>query len=72
MLLLHLVLPGPQLLHWPWRWLALLPLIAGIALAITGERAFKRAGTAVLPFSEPSALVTTGPFAFTRKPMYVA
>ncbi len=21
MLLLHPVLPGPQLVHWPWRWL---------------------------------------------------
>jgi protein-S-isoprenylcysteine O-methyltransferase Ste14 len=71
MLLLHLGLPGPQLVHWPWRWLGSLPIIGGIALAIAGERAFKRAGTAVLPFSEPSALVTTGPFAFTRNPMYV-
>ena len=36
-----------------------------MALAVAGERAFKRADTAVLPFSEPSALVATGgPFAF--------
>ncbi len=71
MLLLHLGLPGPQLVHGPWRWLGLLPIIGGIALAIAAERAFKRAGTAVLPFSEPSAVVTTGPFAFSRNPMYL-
>ena len=71
MLFLHLGLPGIHLVSWPWRWLGLLPLLGGVALAIAGERAFKRAGTAVLPFSHPSALVTTGPFALTRNPMYV-
>ena len=71
MLLLQLGLPGPQLVHGPWRWLGLLPVAGGVALAIAAERAFKRAGTAVLPFSEPSAVVTSGPFAFTRNPMYL-
>ena len=49
----------------------LLPTIGGVALAIAGERGFKRAGAAVLPFSQPSAVVTGGPFAFTRNPMYL-
>jgi protein-S-isoprenylcysteine O-methyltransferase Ste14 len=71
MLLLHTRLPGPHLIAWPWRWLGLLPIVGGVALAVAGEHAFKRAGTAVLPFSEPSAVVTTGPFAFTRNPMYL-
>ncbi len=71
MLLLYIWLPGPRLVPWPWRWLGLLPIAGGVALAVAGERAFKHAGTAVLPFSEPSALVTTGPFAFTRNPMYL-
>jgi protein-S-isoprenylcysteine O-methyltransferase Ste14 len=71
MVLVHVGLPGPQIVNWPWRRLGLLPTMGGVGLAIAGERAFKRAGTAVLPFSEPSALVTTGPFAFTRNPMYV-
>ena len=67
--------PAPRLAwssarEWPWRWLGLLPIIAGVALAIAGERAFKRAGTAVLPFSEPSVVIT-GPFAFTRNPIYL-
>jgi protein-S-isoprenylcysteine O-methyltransferase Ste14 len=71
MLLLHLGAGGPQLLAAPWRWLGLVAILGGVALAVAGERRFKRAGTAVLPFSEPSALVTDGPFAFTRNPMYL-
>jgi hypothetical protein len=65
MLLLHLGLPGPQVVSWPWRWL--LPILGGVALAVAGKSAFQRAGTAVPPFSEPSALVTKGPF--TRNAM---
>jgi protein-S-isoprenylcysteine O-methyltransferase Ste14 len=69
MLFLHLGLSGPQLLHWPWRWLGLLLILGGVALAVAGERALKHAGTAVLPCSEPSAVVTTGPLASIRSPM---
>jgi protein-S-isoprenylcysteine O-methyltransferase Ste14 len=69
--LMHFGVPGPQIVHWPWRWLGLVLIVGGVALAFAGERAFKRAGTALLPFSEPSALVTAGPFAFTRNPMYL-
>ena len=68
---LHVWMPGPVLLDWPWRWLGLLPIVAGGGLAVWGERQFVRAGTAVLPFRTPSALVTSGPFAFTRNPMYL-
>jgi protein-S-isoprenylcysteine O-methyltransferase Ste14 len=33
--------------------------------------AFKKAGTAVDPFEESTALVETGPFAYTRNPIYL-
>lgn len=71
MLLLDRSLPGPQLADGSWRWLALLPAAAGVALGIAGAQGFRRAGTAIHPFSEPSSLVTTGPFAYTRNPMYL-
>jgi len=29
MLLLHFGPPVPQLVHWPWRWLGLLPVVGG-------------------------------------------
>jgi protein-S-isoprenylcysteine O-methyltransferase Ste14 len=54
----------------PWPWLGLLPLAAGIWLAVQGSRLFARAGTNIIPFSESTALVTNGVFAFSRNPMY--
>lgn len=44
----------------------------GLALAIWGERQFAAAGTEILPASASNkVLVTSGPFRFTRNPMYL-
>lgn len=40
-------------------------------LAIAGERAFKQAGTNVDPRQPSTAIVTDGPYRFTRNPMYL-
>ncbi len=47
-------------------------LIIGIAIAGSGRFAFARAGTEVIPVSKKnSVLVVSGPFKFTRNPMYL-
>lgn len=65
---------------WPLPWLhgrgpdllgGILLAIA-IALGIWGLSSFARAGTSFLPFHEPRALITRGPFRFTRNPLYLA
>lgn len=44
----------------------------GFLIAAAGRRAFAKAGTEVIPVSKKnSALVETGPFRFTRNPMYL-
>jgi protein-S-isoprenylcysteine O-methyltransferase Ste14 len=44
---------------------------SGLALALWGERMFAAAGTEILPSSPTNkVLVTSGPFCFTRNPMY--
>ena len=53
-------------------------LIAGIAgvasmsLALWGAMQLKRAGTAIDPYGSSSAIVTSGPYAFSRNPLYLA
>jgi protein-S-isoprenylcysteine O-methyltransferase Ste14 len=42
-------------------------IVAGSALGI-----FKKASTTTVPFERPSTLVTSGPYRFSRNPMYVA
>ena len=56
----------------PWAVIAggVLLFTAG-ALAISGERAFRASGTNVDPRSPALKLVETGPYRFTRNPMYL-
>lgn len=43
----------------------------GLVLAITSARLFRKAETGIVPFSEATALVTTGAFRYSRNPMYL-
>jgi protein-S-isoprenylcysteine O-methyltransferase Ste14 len=49
----------------------LLFVAAGFALAIASVRAFRRAGTNVVPGQPATALVTEGPYRVTRNPIYI-
>ena len=73
-LLLEWLLP-PGLLPPPLSPAAGVPgavvLAAGIAIAIAGAVAFRRAGTNVHPRHPALVLVETGPYRFTRNPMYL-
>jgi len=69
-------------LHW-WRpWTipgggaltvaGLAMVLAGIALTFWSAVTFTRAHTTIIPWGEVSAMVTHGPFGFSRNPIYVA
>ncbi|MEO0634504.1 MAG: isoprenylcysteine carboxylmethyltransferase family protein [Pseudomonadota bacterium] len=45
---------------------------AGIVLIIAAALAFRRARTTIIPHQTPAALITTGVFARTRNPIYLA
>jgi protein-S-isoprenylcysteine O-methyltransferase Ste14 len=46
-------------------------LVAGVMLSIWGAATFRAANTAIVPMRSASSIVTTGPYKFTRNPMYV-
>lgn len=68
--LTHFSIPVTQLVPGWWRLMGVLPIVAGFAVAGIAEGRFKSVRTAVNPFGLPSTLVTTGPFAYSRNPMY--
>jgi protein-S-isoprenylcysteine O-methyltransferase Ste14 len=51
--------------------LGLLPLILGIAINVIADNLFHQVKTTVRPFEESSVLVTSGPFRWSRNPMYL-
>jgi protein-S-isoprenylcysteine O-methyltransferase Ste14 len=46
-------------------------LVAGLGLMVWGFLTFQRARTAVMPIRPARQIVTSGPYRFTRNPMYV-
>jgi len=55
----------------PYNLFGILIIIGGITLMVTAVLLFKKEGTPKNPFEKPKAIVTSGPYRFTRNPMYV-
>jgi protein-S-isoprenylcysteine O-methyltransferase Ste14 len=64
------LLPGAELPAWT-QWLGAVGIVTGVALMISFELAFTRAGTDANPYSPSSALATDGPYRFSRNPGYL-
>ncbi|HEX6653414.1 MAG TPA: isoprenylcysteine carboxylmethyltransferase family protein [Thermoleophilaceae bacterium] len=68
---LEALLPGvdlPGLVEWA---VGALLVLAGLGLLLTFNASFSRKGTAVEPWKPTTAIVTTGPYRFTRNPAYL-
>jgi len=65
---------------WPWPmasypavlWPGIGLVVFGAAIAVWGRRTLEGAGTNVNPSLPTTAIVTTGPFRYSRNPLYVA
>lgn len=69
---LHFALPIMTIIPAPWTLLGILPIVPGIVINLQADRLFHLARTAVNPFDGPTALVTHGPYRYTRNPMYLS
>ena len=68
---LEALLPGadlPALVQWG---LGGLLVVVGLGLLMWFNTSFSRKGTAVEPWKPTTAIVTTGPYRFTRNPAYL-
>lgn len=68
---LHFFLPIAYILRPPYSTSGSFLFITGVVLVLWGARSFSRAGTTVRPFQDPSALVTSGPYRYSRNPIYL-
>ena len=65
--LLHFAYPFPAWVHW-MGWLI---VMAGFVLAFSAVRRFSSVHTTLDPHGSVSFVVTSGPYRFTRNPIYV-
>ena len=70
-LALHFFIPILYIIPSPWNLLGLVPLLLGIWINLSADRAFKQAKTTVKPFEESNSLIREGVFRFSRNPMYL-
>ena len=68
---LNATIPAVRWMPYPWNLGGILLMILGILLSGSGARRFRHYKTAVRPFQPTTALVTDGPYRFTRNPMYL-
>jgi protein-S-isoprenylcysteine O-methyltransferase Ste14 len=54
------------------RVLGVLVAALGVGVAVWSTRLFRSAGTTIRVFEESSALVTSGPYRFSRNPIYLS
>lgn len=64
-------LPGPRFTSTTFQAAGGVVIVVGLALLVVAGGLFRRAGTALIPFRDVSALVTDGVYRFTRNPMYL-
>lgn len=58
-------------LAWIFRAAGFVLVGVGIAIAFSALGIFRKTNTTTVPFETPSTLVISGPYRFTRNPMYV-
>jgi protein-S-isoprenylcysteine O-methyltransferase Ste14 len=70
-------------LHWIWRlrivedasyliWPGVALTVLAVAIAMWGRSTMHAAGTNISPLKPANSIVTTGPFRFTRNPLYLS
>lgn len=70
-LLSHYLIPIKTVIHPPYSYSGIFVILSGLWLMILAAKAFRKAGTAFQLEEGGSALVTSGPFSFSRNPMYL-
>jgi len=68
---LNLILPFGRIINPPYNWSGIFFVVFGIVINVWADNLFKIKKTTVKPDREPACLINSGPFSFSRHPMYL-
>ena len=71
-LLIGYVAPVEPLLSATWQYIGIALMVLGFGTILLVARSFRKHETTIIPDGQPSALMETGLFAYSRNPIYVA
>ena len=71
LILFHFTLPIVRFDYSPYNYLGVVLIIFGSGINLWADNLMKKWETTVKPHLKPSTLITSGPFGFTRHPMYL-
>ena len=69
---LHRYFPIASLVPTPWHYAGIGIASLGVVIAVWSVALFRHIRTTIIPFQESTALITWGPYRFTRNPMYLS
>lgn len=69
--LVHFFMPVKQIISYPYNLTGILIIIAGVGLTTWANSVLLKHKTSIQPYQTPTAFVTTGPFQFSRNPVYL-
>ena len=70
-LALDYVFPTSKIINSPYNFFGLVIALSGFSIMTWGWYLFRKTGTALRPTDKPTTLVVSGPYQFTRNPMYL-
>ena len=71
LILFHFTLPIVKFNYFPYNYLGIALILFGGAINLWTDALMKKGNTTVKPHLKPSTLINSGPFGFTRHPMYL-
>lgn len=69
--LIHFIFPIHKIISPPYNYIGIVIIVIGIAMTFFVNYLLLKSGTSIKPYESPSLLVLSGPFKFSRNPLYL-
>jgi len=69
--LFHVIFPIIKIIHYPYSLIGVVLVITGILIVYRSNLILLKNGTSIRPFEIPNVLINSGPFRYSRNPIYL-
>jgi len=70
-ILFHSIFPIVKIIFYPYSLIGIILIITGVSITLVANFILLKKRTSIKPFEIPSEVITSGPFKFSRNPIYL-